>query len=255
MRPNKLKALWNEGKPATMGWCNFADTYSGEIMAYAGFDAVLLDMQHGQTIGPDRAGLWLQAVSAAPAVPLVRVPWNEQVYIQWVLDSGAYGVIVPLVNSYDDAVKAGRACRYSPQGWRSVGAGRSRLIHSDYDAEANREVICLVMIETPTAVEKLPEILKAPGIDGVYIGPSDLARSIAPSIPEGRADPRHEQMCQRVLDITRSAHMVAGIHAANPEEAAHRFKQGWMISPVVIDNYALGTFASQGLKQVREQPK
>ena len=253
MRPNKLKTLWKEGKHATMGWCNLADTYSGEIMAHAGFDTVLLDMQHGIAIGPDRAGLWLQAIGQTQAVPLVRVPWNEQVYIQWVLDAGAYGVIVPLVNSYEDAVKAGAACRYAPQGFRSVGANRQRLVQGpEYDTEANREVVCLVMIETPRAVERLPEILKAPGIDGVYIGPSDLARAIAPSIAEGRADPRHEQMCQHVLDITREHKMIPGIHAANAEEAARRFKQGWMISPVAIDTYALGTFSAGALKHVRE---
>lgn len=255
MRPNRLRTLWKEGKPATMGWCNIGDAYSGEVMANAGFDAVLLDMQHGVTIGPDRAGLWLQAVDSAPSVPLVRVPWNEQVYIQWVLDAGAYGVIVPLVNSYEDAVRAGRACRYAPQGFRSVGANRARMLHAGYDAEANREVVCLVMIETPLAVERLPEILKAPGIDGVYIGPSDLARAIADSIPEGRADPRHEQMCQRVLDITRSQNMIAGIHAANAEEAAHRFRQGWMLSPVAIDTFALSTFSSAALRHVLENGK
>jgi 4-hydroxy-2-oxoheptanedioate aldolase len=253
MRANRLKGIWKEGRAATMGWCNLADTYSGEIMAHAGFDAVLLDMQHGIAIGPDRAGLWLQAMGQTNAIPLARVPWNEQVYIQWVLDAGAYGVIVPLVNSYDDAARAGAACRYSPEGRRSVGANRLRLVHGpEYDAEANREIVCLVMIETPQAVERLPEILKAPGIDGVYIGPSDLARSIAPSIAEGRADPRHEQMCQRVLELTSAAGLVPGIHAANAEEAARRFKQGWKISPVAIDTYAIGTFAAGALRQAKD---
>jgi 4-hydroxy-2-oxoheptanedioate aldolase len=205
-------------------------------MATSGFDAVLLDMQHGMTIGPDRAGLWLQAVDSSPSVPLVRVPWNEQVYIQWVLDAGAYGVIVPLVNTYEEAVKAGRACRYAPKGSRSVGANRARLLHGiEYDAEANNEVVCLVMIETPLAVERLPEILKAPGIDGVYIGPSDLARAIANSIPEGRADPRHEQMCQQVLDITRSPFRIGEVGIPTVDKYVTRGQQGYQLFHEFID--------------------
>jgi 4-hydroxy-2-oxoheptanedioate aldolase len=127
MRTNKVKALWREGKATSMAWLSTADTYIAEIVANVGFDAMVLDMQHGMTIGPDRAGIWLQAVSTTNTVPMVRVPWNEPVYIQWALDAGAYGVIVPLVNTFEEAKKAGLACRYPQMGYRSTGPNRVRL--------------------------------------------------------------------------------------------------------------------------------
>ena len=85
MRINKVKSLWQEGKAPTVAWLDTADTYVAESMANVGFDALVLDMQHGMAIGPDRAALWLQAVSTTDTVPIVRVPWNEPFFIQWVL--------------------------------------------------------------------------------------------------------------------------------------------------------------------------
>ena len=107
MRKNKAKLLWQEGKAPTVAWLDTADTYVAEIIANIGFDVLVLDMQHGMAIGPDRAALWLQAVSTTDTMPMVRVPWNEPFFIQWVLDAGAYGVIVPLVNNREEAAKAG----------------------------------------------------------------------------------------------------------------------------------------------------
>jgi len=91
MRTNKVKSLWQEGKVPTVAWLDTADTYVAETIANVGFDVLVLDMQHGMAIGPDRAALWLQAVSTTDTMPMVRVPWNEPFFIQWVLDAGAYG--------------------------------------------------------------------------------------------------------------------------------------------------------------------
>src|SRR5437870_5211390 len=132
MRENKIKARWRAGEAATVGWMTTADTYMAEYLANAGFDGLVLDMQHGLGIGPDRAALWLQAVSHGDCVPLVRVPWNDPVHIQFVLDAGAYGVIVPLVRNAEEAARAGQACRYPPAGFRSVGSRvRARLYAGD----------------------------------------------------------------------------------------------------------------------------
>src|SRR5436305_2953094 len=103
MRPNRIKQLWREGKPVRATWSLIGDPLIAEMLGNAGVDAVLLDMQHGIAITPERAGACLQAISSTPAVPLVRIPWNDPVHFQYVLDAGAYGVIVPLVNSPADA--------------------------------------------------------------------------------------------------------------------------------------------------------
>ena len=172
MRSNKIKAMWREGKPAAAGWLSTGNTYLAEAMAHAGYDAVIIDMQHGMAVTTDKAIACLQAISTTDTVPMVRLPWNDPQVIQFVLDAGAYGVIVPLVNTYDDAVAAGRASRYPPVGDRSFGANRARFYAgADYAEHANEEIIVLVMIETLQAVENLEQIAKAPGIDGFYIGP------------------------------------------------------------------------------------
>ena len=129
--------------------------------------------------GRDRAAQWFQAVSTTGTVPMARVPWNDPVWFQWVLDAGAYGIIVPLVNDGEEAAKAGMSCRYPPIGFRSIGPNRATLYAgSDYLAQANEEIICLVMVENINTIPNLEEMAKAPGIDGFYIGPADLAISM-----------------------------------------------------------------------------
>ena len=109
MRKNKIREIWKAGKNPTVAWMNTPDTYVAQIMAQVGYDALLLDTQHGMAIGPDRAALWIQAVATTDTVPFVRVPWNEPFLIQYMLDAGAGGIVVPLVNNYEEAAKAGGA--------------------------------------------------------------------------------------------------------------------------------------------------
>ncbi|MEE9286047.1 MAG: aldolase/citrate lyase family protein [Dehalococcoidia bacterium] len=253
MRPNKVKALWSEGKPAAVAWLSVADTYVAEMMAHAGFDALVLDMQHGMGIGPDRAAAWLQAVSGGDATPMVRVPWNEPAYAQWALDAGAYGVIVPLVNSRDEAAKAGLACRYPPLGYRSLGPNRVRFYAGDdYIQHANDEIICLVMVEDIRTVNRIEELAEAPGIDGFYIGPADLAQSMGIAPFQYAQDERHAEACQRVLDAARAHGLVPGVHCANAQEAVRRFQQGFRFCPAMIDVAALRAGAAAALRTVRE---
>jgi 4-hydroxy-2-oxoheptanedioate aldolase len=227
VRDNKLRALWRAGKPTCHCWVTTADTYSAEILANAGFDALVLDMQHGMGIGPDQVAHWLQAVSTTDTVPMVRVPWNEPFWFQYVLDAGAYGVIVPLVNAADDARRAVGACRYPPLGFRSCGPNRATLYGgSDYVARANSEIILLFNAEHIDAINNLDEIASVPGFDGFYMGPSDLAISMGRT-PADVPWPEHEAATQRVLEVAHSHGLVAGAHPRTAEEAAQRAKQGF----------------------------
>ena len=110
MRPNKLKALWRQGKPAVAGWISSGNTYITETMAHSGYDALIIDMQHGMGITHNQAALCLQVISTTETVPIVRVAWNRPEYMQFALDAGAYGIIVPMVNSYQEAIQAVQAC-------------------------------------------------------------------------------------------------------------------------------------------------
>ena len=252
MRANKVKTLWQQGKAPTVAWLFSADTYIGELMANAGFDALVLDMQHGMGIGPDRAALWLQAVSTKDTVPMVRVPWNEPAYIQWVLDAGAYGVIVPLVNSREEAAKAVGACRYPPVGYRSVGPNRARFYGGvDYFEGANREVICLIMIENINTVAHLEELAEVRGIDGFFIGPVDLAVTMGLAPEEIQNSTKHAEACRRVLDVAKGHGLMAGIYSRSAQEMLRRTEEGFMFCPCINDAHALTAAANTALQQVR----
>ena len=124
MRPNKIKQMWRAGQYVTMGWLSISHGFTAEVMARQGFDTLCIDMQHGTT---DMHEVWpmLQAISQTDTVPVVRVPWNDPATIMKALDLGAYGIIVPLVNTAADAAKAVAACRYPPVGMRSSGPVRA----------------------------------------------------------------------------------------------------------------------------------
>src|SRR2546422_5745523 len=163
--------MWRDGRFVTLGWLSVSHGFTAEVMARQGFDALCVDMQHGTT---DMSDVWpmLQAISQTETVPVVRVPWNDPATIMKALDLGAYGIIVPLINTADDAAKAVAACRYPPVGMRS--SGPVRAVHyggSDYLAKANDEIVVMAMIETKEGLANLDAICATKGLDAVYIGP------------------------------------------------------------------------------------
>src|SRR5437763_949316 len=175
MRPNKIKQLWSENKPVTLGWLSIANTFTAEVMARQGFDALCVDLQHGTAEMSDVLPM-LQAISQTDTVPVVRVAWNEPAKIMKALDLGAMCIIVPLVNTAEEAAKAVAACRYPPVGMRS--SGPVRAVHyagADYQANANDEIVVMGMVETKEGLANLDGICATPGLDAVYIGPSDLS--------------------------------------------------------------------------------
>ena len=175
MRENKALKIWRDGGQTIGCWLSMANTHSAESLGRLGFDWLCVDLQHGLIDYTDLTHM-LPAISTTNTTPIVRVPWNEPYEIMKALDAGAYGVIVPMVNNRQEAEQAVSACRYPPGGLRSFGPIRAALYGGrGYAAEANDEIACIVMVETGTALDNLDEIASTPGVDGVYIGPSDLA--------------------------------------------------------------------------------
>ena len=156
--------------------------------ASLGFDYVCIDLQHGLNDYDGMANA-LAAMAGSGATPLVRVPWNEPGIIGRALDAGAAGVIIPMVNSVDEAQRAASACHYWPTGTRSFGpiALGARGGFAGIEA-ANEQVLCIPMIETREAVEQIDDILGVPGISAVYVGPADL--SITYGLPSSRSTTR-----------------------------------------------------------------
>jgi 4-hydroxy-2-oxoheptanedioate aldolase len=177
----------------------------------------------------------LHAMARTPTVPIVRVPWNEQGIIGRVLDAGALGVIIPMVNSVEEAERAVAACRYTPAGTRSFGPlGASVRYGAGYAAAANELVACIPMIETRQAVEALDDILSVPGIDAVYVGPADLSLTYGlPPAPDNPGDPFHSALAT-VVEASQRHGVVPGVHA-NTSLAPARHAAGFRMITVGFD--------------------
>jgi 4-hydroxy-2-oxoheptanedioate aldolase len=215
-----IRELWAERDLAVGGWCAIPSPFVAEVLATVGFDWICLDLQHG-LIGYETMLGMLQAVGRRAPV-LVRVPWNQPDEIMRPLDAGAAGVIVPMVNSAEEADAAVRACRYPPEGFRSWGPTRASLGDRDFGpATANRDVVCVIMIETVKGVENVGEILAVPGIDVILIGPSDLALSASGALEAPGKTPRDRELVGRILDACSRAGVVTATSVGTLDDARH----------------------------------
>jgi 4-hydroxy-2-oxoheptanedioate aldolase len=255
MRPNTVKRKLRAGEPAIGTFMALGSTLGAEQLAHLGFDWLLIDQEHGAIDAPLTQSL-LQAISTTETIPLIRVPSNREEWISRALDAGAYGVIVPMVNSRAEAEKAVGATKYFPLGYRSNGANRSRYVapDGDYFAHANEEILCFVMIETTQAIENLEEIATTPGVDGFYIGPSDLAITMG-LVPKLDHDaPQHVEAVQKVVEMAKKHNLMAGIHTTGPEEVLRRYKQGFNLCPLGSDGGFVNAGARAAVAALRDAP-
>jgi 4-hydroxy-2-oxoheptanedioate aldolase len=170
MRANAVRELWTQDTPAIGCLLTLHSPLMAEVMGHVGFDWLGVDLQHSETNLAQIQGMF-QAVSSTPAMPFTRVAGNDIILIQRVLDLGAYGVIVPYVQTVEEAQTAVRAAKYPPLGERSWGPIRGALYGGgDYFEHANAETVVIVMLETRQAVARARDILSVPGIDGCFIG-------------------------------------------------------------------------------------
>jgi 4-hydroxy-2-oxoheptanedioate aldolase len=180
------------------------------------------------------------------------VPWNEPGIIGKTLDAGAYGVIIPMVNTRAEAEAAVAACRYAPQGHRSYGPGRAVLYAGmDYFPKANDTVLCICMIETKQAIANLDEIISVPGIDAVYVGPSDLSVSLGFPPNYDNPAPEFQQAIDAILAACKKYNVVPGVHAGNPTIAAKRIEQGFRFVQMCDDVGAMARGAAEAVGALR----
>lgn len=239
MTAPSLQDIWRRGGTALGAFLFLeSDPTAVEAISTIGFDYVCVCLQHGHA---DLRGAVdvIRALRAGTAEAVVRVPANEASVIGRVLDAGALGVIVPLVNTAADAQRAVAACRYPPDGVRSYGPIRAGIVHGPtYFREANRRVTCIPMIETAEAVDNLDEILAVPGVDALYVGPTDLALSYGLEPVLDQAAPAFEEALRRIVERCARHGVPAGIHA-NAELAAKRRDAGFTMVTVGTDLAAL----------------
>jgi 4-hydroxy-2-oxoheptanedioate aldolase len=189
-------------------------------------------------------------------IPLARVPWNEPSIIMKMLDAGAWGVVVPLINTPVDAATAVAACRYPPLGIRSYGPTRASVYAGvDYVSRANDQVLCIVMIETKQGLENLDAIMSVPGVDACYIGPADLSYALGLPPRTDSDEPAHVAAVARILDSARRHGVVAGIHTGSPAFAARCIQQGFQMVTLTSDASSMGKGAWQDLQELRKLTK
>ncbi len=252
MRTNTAKALLKAGKPAVGAWMNFPSVVAAEALASLGWDWICVDTEHG-AIDLETAQSLFVAIGANGTIPIARVPWNDTISIHRILDAGAYGIVVPMINSAEQAEQAVKAAKYPPEGFRSAGGGRWRYwAGPDYPRYANQEIMVVVMIEHIDAVNRAEEILSVPGVDACFIGPNDLAWSMGLS-PHGLGprDPRHVEAVAKVLAAAKKVGVPAGIHCFSPEDVNARIEAGFQFLACMSDGAFLMKSATEAFNAIR----
>ncbi|MEX2541661.1 MAG: aldolase/citrate lyase family protein [Trueperaceae bacterium] len=230
-----LRKLAQSRTPILNGWLSIPSSVVAEVMARQGFHSICIDMQHGLIDYGDCVPM-LQAIGQTTAAPLVRVPSQEPAMMMKVLDAGAAGVIVPLVDNLRQAATAVAACRYPPQGRRSFGPTRAALVAgSDYHLSANYDILVFAMIETVDGLANLQEIVCTPGLDGIYIGPSDLSYALGLPPRMDNDHPDHLAAVELILNSCREQSLIVGIHTADPEFAQGALQRGADMVTIATD--------------------
>jgi 4-hydroxy-2-oxoheptanedioate aldolase len=247
-----IQAHFAAGGTAVNGWCAIPSPVTAEIMGRAGFDLMTVDLQHG-LIDYECALTMLQVLQGLPAPVLARVPWNEPGIVMKCLDAGFSGVICPMINTAEDARRLVQATRYAPLGGRSFGPTRANLVHgAGYAKAANASVLVLAMIETREALGNLDAILAVEGIDGVYVGPSDLGLSLGHEPTLEPTAPEVLEAISAIVTRTRAAGRIAGIHTGSPAMVRAMLAKGFHFASLLTDVRLFVSALSGQLAAIRE---
>ncbi len=250
---NRAKHLLKEGKKISSAWAQMATPLATEILCRAGFDLLILDMEHGPNDIPTLMAQ-MQAMNGYPAVPIVRAPWNDFVMIKRILDIGAYGVLVPYINTKEEAEQVVAACKYPPEGIRGL-AGSTRAAgfgqnSGQYFKKANDEILIIAQVETEQSAANIDEILTVAGIDGIFIGPMDLATNMG-----HLADPSQPEVQKTIKAVAekvfKSGKFLSTI-SKDWNQAKSLLDQGYQMVTLMSDAVGLAGLASEKETAFRE---
>lgn len=251
MRKNRLREIWASGGAAINGWLAIPSAFSAETMAHQGWDSLTIDLQHG-VVDFQKAVEMFIAISTTETVPVVRVPWLEPGILMRVLDVGAYAVICPMINSGEEAEKLVAWTHYPPKGTRSFGPIRGLLYGgADYPEHANDTIVTFAMIETRAGLDNLEDILSVPGLDAVYIGPSDLSLALGCRPLLDDVDPPVAEAIAMIAAKAREKGKIAGCHNGTPEYALKRIELGFQFVTIASDARLMASGSQAVLSQVR----
>ena len=238
MKTNPVKQKLRDGCPTFGTWLSSDNLHAARLLARVGFDWLTLDLEHA-AIDWHEAAVLSAAIADGGCVPLIRVPEGSHHYIKRALDAGAWGIVVPMVNTVEQARAAIAAAKYPPAGNRSVGGGMHALNFAasadEYYERANDEVLVVLQTESPLGVENAEAIYRLPGCDAIFIGPFDLGFNLR--TPDGHkpTPEEHEALVQRVIAVGKRTGAPTGIHCMEPEQALRRAEQGMQFLAVGSD--------------------
>ena len=248
MRTNYVRHKLKRAEPSIGTWLSLPSATAAALMSRTAFDWLTVDLEHTPTTF-ETAATCFAVIAANGKIPLARVPWNTAENIKRVLDTGAYGIVVPMVNTRAEAEAVVAAARYAPLGQRSIGgqqhAANFETDSATYYARANDEILVIVMLETKQAVDNADDILRVTGIDAFFVGPNDLHNSYGkPPAFESDA-PEFIHALEHLLAMGKKHNVPAGIHVADAAAAQRRIHQGFQFVAVTSEAGMMLTKAAE----------
>ncbi len=246
MRANHVRRRLASGEPSVGTWLALPSPEAAEYVGTLGFDWLVIDAEHNP-VDIRTLALMFGAIGRSGTAPMVRIPWNSPENFKRVLDAGAWGIVVPMVNSREEAERAVEAMRYPPVGNRSVGGGRHSMSFgtaaTDYYAAANDELLLVVQIEHIKGVENADEILSVPGVDACFIGPNDMAASmgLGLGVPLESDNPQLVDAIKHVREASVRNGVASGIHCSGAEGVNQRIGEGFQFLALASElRYLMG---------------
>ena len=250
-----VKNKWSKNQTALNSFLSIPNTFTAEIMAEQGYDALTIDIQHGMIDFSDLFTM-LQSIRHSGVTPMCRVSGLDHAVISKVMDAGALGIICPMINTRQQAEQLVQDSKYPPIGIRSFGPTRANFsVSSNYFYEANESTFCLAMIETQEAFDNLEDIASTPGLDGLYIGTADLTIGLNQGKLTPGFDRKEPEMIaakKKILEIAHKHEKVACLHCGTPEYAAQASDWGFDLVTITNDVRLLAGAAGAHVKKFKE---
>ncbi|MDZ4820936.1 MAG: aldolase/citrate lyase family protein [Planctomycetota bacterium] len=254
MRINTVKRILQSGQPSFGTWLSLGDLLVARVLARMGWDWLTVDMEH-QPIDWSQAATLFGAIADAGCVPLCRVPEGTHFFIKRAMDAGAFGIVVPMVNTVEQAQAAIAAAKYPPLGNRSVGGSLHSLNFAtdsvEYYAKANDEIMVILQTESPEGVKNAEAIYSLPGVDAIFVGPNDLKAQMRKADGTEATTDEFEAMLSRIIEIGKKTGTPTGMHCMDAQQALLRSAQGMQFIAVGSDLRMLSVQAQETLQQLR----
>lgn len=253
MRPNPVKRALKAGQPSVGTWLSLGSITAARFMARAGFSWLTVDIEHS-LVDWETATHMFASIADAGCTALARVPANRHDHIKRVLDNGAHGIVVPMVNSRAEAEHAVAACLYPPRGNRSVGGSVHALnfgtTANDYYAHVDDELLIVLQCEHIQAVEDADAIFSVPGIDAIFVGPNDLAASMRSKDGKPPSADATKKALEHILATCKKHKVAAGIHCGSADEVNHRIAEGWQFMAITSELKMMLNGAAQEVQKL-----